>query len=312
MFYTAINEIQRRWVLVFKVSLVNMESQAREQASGRAPRKLNKVFGYNKEYNQLYWIELNTLKERSVHLAALPFRGSWCSPTDDSLIFTGGDLPPDNVSAEVLKVDIRKDFAVLEMAFMLTPRSGHGIASDGVYAYAIGGRRGNDRGNLSSCERYHIALDKWEAIPPLEQRVARFCPVIFHNELYVIGGSVGRASRGIGGPIALPSGFTFNVERSGSETIQVLNLASLEWRTLQVRLPSKGHLPCFTIGQDKLCFLKTFDVFSLEIDGIVKVGKVVYDDIYFHGAEPCTYWNSVLYCSTTDQRIDKYPLRLTI
>ncbi|KAL8560902.1 hypothetical protein ACOMHN_059086 [Nucella lapillus] len=76
----------------------------------------------------------------------------------------------------------------LNMAPMLTPRSGHGLVEVGGYLYAVGGR---DRHCwiLNTGEKYDPTTDTWSPIAPMEHARVGFGLVAVDDNIYAMGGS---------------------------------------------------------------------------------------------------------------------------
>jgi hypothetical protein len=265
------------------------------------PLTFDKIFSYDAPSGTLHWVNLNTSIEGSTKLSPMPFRGCWCGLTDDTLMFAGGRVarPPDNASDEVWKIDFSRDLVVLELAHLLTPRAGHGLAYDGRrYAYAVGGCviQGNQRICMDSAERYDSVLNAWEALPSLPTAVAGVCPTILRRELYAVGGTIDGTMT------------PFNIETDCTDVIQVFSLDSWTWRELQVRLSSKDYwLPCF-IADDSLYTLVSSTVMKVEAEAVTEVTKVSHNCHCFGG--PSYFRNSTLYCSSHEGQVTQLSLLL--
>jgi hypothetical protein len=88
------------------------------------------------------------------------------------------------------------------------------------HLYILGGW--NDT-NLSECERYVCAENRWEALPPLPRACCQTSGVVVENSLYALGGLY-------------------------LDVVQKLSLESLTWELMQFRFPfADCDIPCFKL-----------------------------------------------------------------
>jgi hypothetical protein len=147
------------------------------------------------------------------------------------LFVTGGVKNDDTASKTVVKIDL-STFEASDHRPMRTARHSHSAVYHDHYLYTLGGE--NEGQTLDKCERYATAANRWEAIPPLPKAASSANAIGLEDSLYVLGGEYSRGT-GWGG-------------REGGvlSTIQKLNLASLTWELLELRLPMKCiNIPCF-------------------------------------------------------------------
>ncbi|XP_076469866.1 gigaxonin-like [Babylonia areolata] len=76
----------------------------------------------------------------------------------------------------------------MNMAPMLTPRSGHGLVEVGGYLYAVGGRDQHCR-LLNSGEKYDPMTNTWTPIAPMDHARVGFGLVAVDDNIYAMGGS---------------------------------------------------------------------------------------------------------------------------
>jgi hypothetical protein len=137
-----------------------------------------------------------------------------------NLLITGGGIP---AVREVVRIDTRREFAVTHCPPMLTPRNCHAAVYHTPHIYILGGW--NDR-NLSECERYVVAENRWEALLPLPQACQCTSGVVVESCLYALGG----------------------YDESALDLVQKLSLESLTWEVMQFRLPFAGcGIPYFKL-----------------------------------------------------------------
>lgn len=252
-----------------------------------AAQFIDKVFSYNLSTGELYWIYLDSFSEQKVRISAITLRGCWCRVSLSCLIFAGGRDPsqPDNSTRSVWKINTKLDFAVFEQPSMVNQRAGHGMAFDGAYIYAIGGCTitNFNRTCLKSCERLLATSSEWETIPDIPNPVAGVNPTIFKGELYAIGGTVDGKM------------YPFDANTDCCDLIQVLNLETLTWRTLEVRIALKDYwMPCFVVNS-QLYLCNRDKLVRIDADAITEVASLT-DSIYCFGGASC-YRNLNLICS---------------
>jgi hypothetical protein len=139
-----------------------------------------------------------------------------------SLLITGGGYP--DAVREVVRIDTRREFEVSHCAPMLTPRNSHAAVYHTPHLYILGGW--DDSRELSECERYVCAENRWEALPPLPRACSGSSGVVVENSLYALGG----------------------YDETYLDLVQKLSLESLTWELMQFRLPFAGiSIPYFKV-----------------------------------------------------------------
>jgi hypothetical protein len=193
----------------------------------------------------------------------------WSEVPGGSLLITGGTLP---AVRGVVRIDTRREFAVAHCAPMLTPRREHTAVYHTPHLYILGGW--NDSKELSECERYVYAENRWEALPPLPRACQNASGVVVESSLYALGGYDG----------------------SYLDLVQKLRLESLTWELMKFRLPFAGYcIPCFKVRDTEVYLVvnKTLCSFTALK---VRLLKTLTDEIQsFYGAS--YYCRGTLYCS---------------
>jgi hypothetical protein len=142
----------------------------------------------------------------------------WSELPGGSLLITGGNP----VVSEVVQIDTLREFAVSAQPPMHTGRCNHASVYHSQYLYVLGGF---DCSYLRECERYVCAESRWEVLSDLPVAGCAISAVVLDNSLYVLGGHVSPADL---------------------DTVQKLNLDSLTWELMQLKLPQAARfLPCF-------------------------------------------------------------------
>jgi hypothetical protein len=227
------------------------------------------IYSYGKNTDQLYRTSLVTREHSSLQVPSYTFTYGccWSEVPGGSLLITGGGIP---AVRDVVRIDTRREFAVSHCPPMLTPRMGHAAVYHTPHLYILGGR--NDSRQLSECERYICAENRWEALPPLPRACYGASGVVVESSLYALGGY-------------------------GSNFVQKLSLESLTWELMKLRLPFAGYgIPCFKLRDTEvylvvnrtLCSFTAFEVSPL---------KTLTEDIYsWFGTS--YYCRGTLYCSS--------------
>jgi hypothetical protein len=182
------------------------------------------------QHTAFYFCERNTNKlhrvnlltgEKSWHLVpSYQFKSGcrWSELPGGSLLITGGEV------REVEKVDTLREYAVSALPPMHTARRDHAAVYHSQHVYVLAGFNG--RFCMRECERYACAESRWEALPALPVAGWHMSAVEIKNSLYALGGS-----RGLGKRL---------------DTVQKLNLHSLTWKLMQLKLPQAiDCFPCF-------------------------------------------------------------------
>jgi hypothetical protein len=207
----------------------------------------------------------------------------WSDWTGGSLLITGGGYP-DAVS-EVVRIETRREFAVSDCAPMLTPRLAHTAVYHTPHLYILGGWK--DSKELSECERYVCAENRWEALLPLPRACHSSSGVVVENSLYALGGH----------------------DESELDLVQKLSLESLTWELMQFRLPFAGYgIPCFKqrdtevylVVKNTLCSFTTSEVRPL---------KTLTEDILIQNLFGASYYSKgTLYCSCQQGGVLSYKI----
>jgi hypothetical protein len=100
----------------------------------------------------------------------------WSEVPGGSLLITGGDCP---AVREVVRIDTRREFAVVHCPPMLTPRYSHAAVYHTPHLYVLGGDNGSNA--LRECERYVCAENRWEALPSLPRAFCRASGVVVQS-----------------------------------------------------------------------------------------------------------------------------------
>jgi hypothetical protein len=235
------------------------------------------TFIYSYQYNtdQLHRTNLAT-GERSRHrVPSYKFKlcCCWSEVPEGSLLITGGNDEDNRSVREVVKIDTRREFAVSHCAPMLRPRSAHAEVYHSPHLYVLGGW--SIYTEVSECERYVCAENRWQALPPLPR--GRYASgVVVESSLYALGGYDGS---------------------SCLDVVQKLSLESLTWELMPFRLPFAGRaIPCFKLGdtevylvvKETLCSFTAFEVLPLKT--LTKDIRSRYGASY--------YRRGTLYCSS--------------
>jgi hypothetical protein len=83
-----------------------------------------------------------------------------------------------------MRIDTRREFVVVHCAPLLTPRYCHAAVYHTPHLYILGVADSY----LSECERYVVAENQWEALPPLPRACSSTIGVVVENSLYALGG----------------------------------------------------------------------------------------------------------------------------
>jgi hypothetical protein len=146
------------------------------------------IYSYNHDTHQLHSTNLVTGKQSSRRVPSYQFQLGcyWSVMPGGSLLVTGGNLLiTGRGSPTVVKIDIRREFAVAHQPPMLTPRAYHAAAYHTPHLYVLGGS--NDR-CLSECERYVCEDNRWEPLLLLPNACFNLSGVVVVSSLYALGG----------------------------------------------------------------------------------------------------------------------------
>jgi hypothetical protein len=197
------------------------------------------------------------------------------------LLITGGRHP--SAVREVVRIDTRKEFAVVHCPPMLTRRVFHAAVYHTPHLYILGGV---NYSCMSECERYVCAEHRWEALPPLPIACSSTSGVVVESSLYALGG--------------YGSGYYL-------DSVQKLSLESLTWELMQLRLPYENiGIPCFKVIDTEayLVVKKTLCYFTaLEVRPLKTLTK---DIRSWSGAS--YYHRGTLYCSGVEGSVRSYEI----
>jgi hypothetical protein len=243
------------------------------------------VYSYEENTDQLHRTCLVTGEHSSLRMPSYTFKIGccWSEVPGGSLLITGGDEAYSAVR-EVVRIDTRREFAVSGHHPMLTPRYVHAAVYHIPHLYILGGWNGS---NLSECERYVCAENRWEALPPLPSACMNTSGVEVESSLYALGG----------------------YEGSALDLVQKLSLECLTWELMQFRLPFAGYgIPYFKLRDTEvylvanqiLCSFTAFEVRPL---------KTLTEDIQsWYGTS--YYHRGTLYCSCHEGGVLSYEIEL--
>jgi hypothetical protein len=247
------------------------------------------IYSYMKETDQLHRTSLVTGEHSSHRLPSYSFKSycCWSEVPGGSLLITGGGsllITGERwiVVREVVRIDTRREFAVAHCPPMLTPRDSHAAVYCTPHLYILGGSNGR---SLSECERYVVAENRWEALPPLPRACYSMSGVVVENRLYALGGYDG----------------------SPLDLVQKLSLESLTWELMQFRLPFAGMgIPCFKLRDTEvyLVFKKTLCTFTgFEV---LPLKTLAEETMSLFGAS--YYSRGTLYCSSFKGGVRSYEI----
>jgi hypothetical protein len=227
------------------------------------------IYSYTTCTDQLHRTNLVTGVHSSHHVLFQFMSGCcWTEVLGGSLIITGGGYP---IVRDVVRIDVRREFAVSEQPPMLTPRNWHATVYH-FHLYVLGGFIG--RRNMSECERYVCADNRWDALPPLPTACWGSSGVVVENSLYALGGS----------------------DVWYLDLVQKLSLESLTWELMQLRLPYEGYdIPCFKMRDAEVYLVVKKTLCSFTALQVRPLKTLTEDICSLHGAS--YYRRGTLYCS---------------
>jgi hypothetical protein len=216
--------------------------------------QVTRVFGYKRNTSELHWTSLENGDESMTILRPYTFMnyGSLCEIPDNAIIITGGGKNEDPRSAtkDVVQVNLTR-FDITLKPLMFTRRYGHNSIYIQGYVYVIGGCYTH---KLKKCERFDIASNRWESIPETPSPVSDVGLVVLDSldSLYVLGNKMQ----------------DFDYNENDMDKIHELNLKTLRWHTLGVRLPytQVQNIACFKLSEDatELFFVQASSLFLLD------------------------------------------------
>jgi hypothetical protein len=198
-----------------------------------------------------------------------------------SLLITGGGYP---AVREVVRIDTRREFAVTQCPPMLTPRRFHAAVYHTQNLYILGGWSGSA---LKECERYVCAEKRREALPPLPKACSRTSGLVVEKSLYALGGHDGE----------------------DLDLVQRLNLESLTWELMQLKLPRAGGcISCFMVGDTEVYLVVKRTLYSFTALKVHPLKTLTKDIRSKRGAS--YYHSGTLYCSSDKGAVRRYKIGL--
>jgi hypothetical protein len=243
------------------------------ESSNQSPKF---IYSYTTNGNGLYSIDLSTARQSCIHLPSYVFRYGccWSELPGGSLLITGGAA-----TEKVDRIDVPKEFAIVQQAPMLNGRQFHAAQYHDGYVYVLGGLYGGTR--LALCERHVCAEKRWESLSPLPVACWTVSVVVTEGSLYALGGT--------------------GIATELLDQIQVLSLETLTWKLLELRLPAPGnHLACFKVADDsQVYFVLLSSLYSLQpqLLSIIRV-KTLPRNIANCFIGPSYYSKGTIYCSS--------------
>jgi hypothetical protein len=196
-----------------------------------------------------------------------------------NLLITGGGIPG---GREVVRIDTRREFAASHCPPMLTPRQAHAAVYHTPHLYILGGW--NNR-CLSECERYVVADNRWEALPPLPRACCKISGVVVESSLYALGG--------------LDGSYLF--------VVQKLSLKSLTWELMLFRLAFAGYgIPCFKLRNTEVYLVVNKTLCSFTAFEVCPLKTLTQDIRSWYGAS--YYHRGTLYCSSNEGEVLSYEI----
>jgi hypothetical protein len=241
------------------------------------------IYSYKENTGQLHRTSLTTGEQSRHKVPSFTFKPGccWSEVPGGSLLITGGGLP--TVVREVVRIDART-FEVSPQPRMLTPRRAHAAVYHTSHLYVLGGLKVS--GELSKCERYVCAEDRWEALPPLPRACSGTSAVVVWGSLYALGG-------------------WFN--GSSLDLVQKLSLERLTWELMQLRLPfADSTIPCFKLTDTEVYLVinKTLCSFTgLQIRPLRPLTEYIQS---WNGAS--YYRRGILYCSSDEGAVRRHEI----
>jgi hypothetical protein len=206
----------------------------------------------------------------------------WSEEPGGSLLITGGGNEDNSGVRMVVRIDTRREFAVVHCPSMLTPRYLHAAVYHTPHLYVLGGWNGR---SLSECERYVCAENRWEALPPLPKACHSTSGVVVESRLYALGGY---------------GGSTLNL-------VQKLSLDSLIWEVMKFRLPfASRSIPCFKLRDTEVYLVVKKTLCSFTAFEVRPLKTLTESILSLFGAS--YYRRGTLYCSNHLGRVRRYEI----
>ncbi len=216
---------------------------------------------------QFVLCNLKNLKEIQPRKLEVPYDSSYLFDSvqlKNLIYFSGGGSPATDTSPEqfyqiMIRVTITKkapmdsiEIVKDKMASMNVVRANHTmLAANNKLLYVIGGT--NTSGNLSSCEEYDIAANKWREVASLNEKKKWISACACKGRyIYVFGGAVGAEAQGT----------------DMIECLDITNKAAKVWEVIKLSAGQDLWTKCFFVGAVTL-----EDNYFLLFGGVVKAAE---------------------------------------
>jgi hypothetical protein len=238
------------------------------------------IYSFEIETDQLHRTNLVTGEKSSHSISQHQFKtGScWSELPGGTLFITGGivSLVPRRITtSEVVRIETLDEFAVSNQERMYFSRSHHAAVYYDQYVFALGGFSETTYtyeslyGKLQGfCERFICAENRWERLPEMPRPCESMSAIVAVGCLFSLGG---------------------HAMKRDIKAVQRLNLDTLTWKLLKLKLPRSGkNIPCFKKYDTKIylvmnCSLYAFNTLKFKrlkvlgmAEGVVSYGPNLY------------------------------------
>jgi hypothetical protein len=232
-----------------------------------------RIYSYDYRSGKVNWESLLNAETGVVKPCRLIYIGAcWVELPDRSLFFAGG-FYSEGASQEAWRLNVTRDFSVVEVPLMHSHRYGHQVVYFQGFVYAI-------CGGTNRTERYCLDTQEWQELEFCVTYLTKHSAIALEatQSIYVLGG---RAS-------------------ANTSTILAFSVVSLTWSALSVALPAaQVYLPCFKVPShsSSIFFVHELTVYrlealSLQLQSVKSTTEVVEND-----RAACYYWQGSLYCT---------------